>query len=129
MTNLVDWLKQQKYYDAVTYEYHLHGHYEDANLAIAFNENVSSQNMLKFYTVPSTKKVYLCPRDILRHRGNRQECGQACERARARNDGNDTYEDEAIIDIIIVSKETRVHLGKCIEDRTPQEPLLQLLSG
>lgn len=118
VTGLIAWIKQQKYYEAITHRYRRVCHYEDADTSTAFDHNANSDRTLEFHTIPYNKKVYVCPRGIVVHYGQPQRCGQACDRQKAINGGDTEFEDELVMDVIVVSKETHFDLDKCMEDRS-----------
>jgi hypothetical protein len=55
------------------------------------------------YVVAQTRKVYLCPRQIVAHRGHPEMCGGACHRRQAENDV--VYDDETYLQVVSVEKE------------------------
>lgn len=60
-----------------------------------------------------TRKVYVCPRDIGVHRGDRNACGRDCRRAQG--DADDEYEDEAVVKVFEVRKTTTLDPKMCVE--------------
>lgn len=52
-----------------------------------------------------TRKVYICPRKIARHRDSRNECGQACKKVLGLNEPK--YENESILRLATVKKTIR----------------------
>lgn len=62
----------------------------------------------------STRKVYICPREITVHRGKPQKCGRDCDKARGGRP--DTYEDEAFADKVLEVEESVCFMEKvCME--------------
>ena len=62
-----------------------------------------------------TKKVYVCPRGIARHMGDRGACGRMCRNAQG--DANDVYEDEKVVKVLEVRKVTELDREMCVEQR------------
>lgn len=60
-----------------------------------------------------TRKVYVCPRGIGVHRGNRNACGKDCRRVQGGAD--DEYEDEAVMKVFEVRKTTTLDPKMCVE--------------
>jgi hypothetical protein len=54
------------------------------------------------YVVAQTHKVYLCPRQIVVHRGHPEMCGGACHRRQAENDV--VYDDETCLQVVSVER-------------------------
>ncbi|KAF1846513.1 uncharacterized protein K460DRAFT_377721 [Cucurbitaria berberidis CBS 394.84] len=97
---LHEWIKAKTYACAVTVR-------SSAPIMCDFSDMPSTQlpankcNDMHF--VPRVRKMYLCPRGILVHRGSPGRCGAAC--VRARGDGEFLYEDEAYWEVVYVQKE------------------------
>ncbi|KAL2816648.1 hypothetical protein BDW59DRAFT_136677 [Aspergillus cavernicola] len=57
-----------------------------------------SDSEVEYHPTWGVRKVYVCPRGIALHRGNRRACGKLCM---ARNDGI-KYEDEPVLKVVAV---------------------------
>lgn len=62
-----------------------------------------------------TEKLYVCPRGIASHMGNRDACGRLCRNARG--DDDDEYEDEEVLKVLEVRKMTMLDPNMCVERR------------
>jgi hypothetical protein len=71
----------------------------------------SVQNSEHHHMIPRTKKIYLCPRRIFVHRGDRNRCGLACRKAQG--DQEDEYEEENYIEQITVKTEVEFNQAVC----------------
>ena len=60
-----------------------------------------------------TRKVFVCPRGLWMHRGNRNACGKSCRKAQG--DADDEYEDEEVIKVMEVRKTTTLDPKMCVE--------------
>ena len=81
---LVTWIKDKKYLNAIK---------RDHAFFPGDKPSTSAQDVKTIvYPRWRTEKVYVCPRNIYVHRGDKDKCGAAC--ARAKGDAQDVYEDE-----------------------------------
>ena len=68
-----------------------------------------------FYPIWTTEKVYVCPRNIVVHRGNPSACGRTCKRVQG--DADDEYEDEPLLRTVVIRKRIIFDQQACIEGR------------
>lgn len=105
------WLEGQKYLQAVKVERVgrvLEG-VEDVYRSTGGNVGVEHHVTWK------TEKVYVCPRGIFIHRGNKLACGRQCRSAQG--DADDEYEDEVLLKVLEVRKVTTLDPNMCVEQR------------
>jgi hypothetical protein len=57
----------------------------------------------EWHVIKTTRKVYLCPRQIAVHKGHPQMCGGACHRRQAENVVE--YENQACLLVVSVEKD------------------------
>lgn len=100
---LHEWIKDRKYLMAVVERTEV---FFNASEAAEYSAN-NSQDL---HMIPRTRKVYLCPRGIFVHRGDRNRCGQACMKARG---GEDEFEEEAYMEIVGVRKHVVFDASLC----------------
>ncbi|OCL04808.1 hypothetical protein AOQ84DRAFT_345683 [Glonium stellatum] len=63
----------------------------------------------------TTRKVYVCPRDIVVHRGNPRACGRACKRVQG--DADDEYVEEPLLRTVMVRRRIFLDREACTEGR------------
>lgn len=80
------------------------------------NRTVQANTRVDFSTAWGTKQVYVCPRGILVHRGDKNRCGLACEKARARAGGVVTFEHEPVLRMAITETYMSFNLAACMGD-------------
>ena len=100
---LQKWLEEQKYLQAVKVVYsarELGGLGGGGDVAGLTGSHVKFEHHVAW----KTTKVYLCPRGIPVHRGDRSACGRLCRNAQG--DADDEYEDEVVLKILEVRKVT-----------------------
>jgi len=98
---LHEWIKSKKYLQAFK-----------TKITSATLENVRSTIELQAATskggevriIPCTRQVYLCPRQIIAHRGRGEQCGRACHECQEENVV--VYEDEPYWQVLSFEKET-----------------------
>ena len=76
----------------------------------AIDETTGTDIETDFYPVWTTKKVYICPRNITIHKGNPNACGRTC-----RNVQGDA--DEPLLRTVVIRKRTIFDQQACIEGR------------
>ena len=79
---------------------------------------------VKFHPAWITQKMYVCPRDISKHRGKPYSCGKYCRRAQS--DDEDKYEDELILTTLVVEKKTVFDMQVCLDRENDTKNLYQL---
>ena len=60
-----------------------------------------------------TRKVYVCPRAIVGHMGNRSACGRLCRNAQG--DAEEEYKDKEILRVLEISETTMLDSKMCVE--------------
>ena len=93
------WLDGRKYLAAVKVE--------------ELSGSTGSDVGVEHHVVWKTKKVYVCPRGIWNHRGNRAACGRLCRNAQGGAD--DEYVDEYVLRALEVRKVTSLDPKICLE--------------
>ncbi|KAH8724924.1 hypothetical protein GQ44DRAFT_596365, partial [Phaeosphaeriaceae sp. PMI808] len=85
---LHNWIEQKTYLNAiVTHTHYVQGHnildtrYPAASSSPSFSEPLLANSSEEQHLLPRTRKIYLCPRGIVVHRGKRDMCGAACHKA------------------------------------------------
>jgi BTB/POZ domain-containing protein KCTD9 len=106
---LEKWLGDQTYLRAVKVRYSAR-ELGDIN---SIENTVGTDTELEYCPTWKTKKIYLCPRRVYVHRGNRDACGRACEKARG-DDYEDEYEDVLVMMGLAVQKTTTVDQSLCV---------------
>lgn len=105
---LEDWIKEKRYLQAVTVK-------RGAPIT-QLVENMGEEKELQDteyerYILNKTNRIYICPRDIPVHRGRREACGMACERARG--DKPLQYEEEEYLQFVTVAKRIQFDQSVC----------------
>jgi hypothetical protein len=105
---LRDWIKAKKYLQAIVTEtYSAEVREVDTVLPQRRSVNISED----WHIIPRTRKVYMCPRGILVHRGDPNRCGYTCRKARG--DADIEYENETYEEAVILKKEVKFVAGIC----------------
>lgn len=76
-------------------------------------ENVDGDVEVGLHPRWKTEKVYVCPREIVVHRGNPRACGKVCRNARG--EGELEYVDEEVLKVVVVSKRRVFDQKVCAE--------------
>ena len=113
--NLYNWIKDQKYAQAVKIQYTLDEIKGDGVSAMDHFTTIDGTSDRSYHPTWGTEKVYQCPRNIFVHMGNPNACGRACDKARG--DEGDTYIDREILRTLIITKNT-VFSGASSSDRS-----------
>lgn len=108
---LQKWLEGQKYLQAVKVVLEARV-LEDAE---AVSGSAGSNVRTEHHVTWKSRKVYVCPRGLGRHRGNPYACGRSCRNARG--DDDDEYEDEEVPQVLEVRKMTVLDPKMCVEQR------------
>lgn len=113
---LEDWISKARFHDAVRIETITTmvpdveaGEGIDRVLAKADTKTDVSTNW-------GTRRVYVCPRDIDVHRGDRRKCGQACEKARTRDGVGIDFEEESVLRAAVTSRRLIFDPTACFDD-------------
>ena len=104
--SLRKWIEQERYVDAVSTAYEV----ERQVIDTCYYDSTDSNSQLSYQAAWGTKKVYICPRGIAVHRGDRNKCGKLCAEARGMGD---IYEDEAVMSAIVIRQRTRFNMKIC----------------
>jgi hypothetical protein len=102
------WIKEKKYLEAVTTHTHSARIYTLNQLA---DRILSVHNEEENHVVPRIRRVYICPRGILVHRGDKDKCGHACFKAKGGRE--DEYDEEHYVEIVSIQKEAKFHGPAC----------------
>jgi len=95
---LEDWLKRKGYLEAIKIKYS-----GDVREGTHFDtETLATDEQVEYHPTWQTMKVYICPRGISGHRGNRNACGRQCRNAQG--DEETAYEDEQILTTLVIRK-------------------------
>ena len=110
VAGLSAWLEGRKYLSAVTVERSARlVEVEEVLLkdsTVTALEDLGAHVEVEYHVTCRTEKVYICPRGLARHRGDRNACGRQCRNARG--DADDEYVDEDIMRVLEVRKVTTV---------------------
>jgi len=105
---LEDWIKEKQYLQAVTVKRSA----PVTQLIEGLGEEKELQNMeYERYTVNKIRMIYLCPRSIPVHRGRREACGMACEKARG--GAPLQYEEEEYLQFVTIAKTIEFDQSVC----------------
>ncbi|KAI9866466.1 MAG: hypothetical protein M1813_001016 [Trichoglossum hirsutum] len=107
---LEKWIEDRAYLKAVKIEYSAVEREESGGNII---EMTGADTEIAYHPVWKTKRVYVCPRGI--HRGNPGGCGKLCRRVQGEEE--DEYEDEEVLKVLVVRKQTIFEGGVCVEGR------------
>lgn len=66
---------------------------------------------IECYPFFGTRKIYICPRGIMVHRGNRLSCGRACAKAQVGCEVE--YEEENFVRVLIITKRLEFNPMSC----------------
>ena len=105
---LEKWLHDKGYLQAIKISYLAIELGEISALPVTRN----TDEQLEHHHTWQTRKVYICPRGVAVHRGNRDRCGRQCRNAQGTDD---VYEEEHFLRTIVIQKQTfvsgEVHTG------------------
>lgn len=76
-------------------------------------ETLGTDMEVEYHPSWKMKKVYICPREIPRHRGNPQDCGKLCRNAQGETDP--VFEDEQVLRMVMVRKRTIFDHSMCFD--------------
>jgi len=97
---LKDWLRNKEYEKAVKVECSV----EEIEGLGGMKKTSQANVQVEYHPTWTTRKVYVCPRDIPRHRGDPSACGRACREAQGYAD--DVYEKEEVLKTVVISRRT-----------------------
>ncbi|KAF2627139.1 hypothetical protein BU25DRAFT_342232 [Macroventuria anomochaeta] len=97
---LHDWIKDKRYLSAISVHTHSSVTHDLATIGITgFMSAIDEER----HVVSCVKKVYLCPRQIVVHRGRPEQCGHACRKKQAENPV--MYDEEPCVHLVRVKKD------------------------
>jgi hypothetical protein len=111
MDELREWIKEKKYLKAIE------THTQSAQVGTLNQlapKSIPAHHSQDNYMVPRTRRIYVCPRGIFVHRGDKNRCGQACDKARGSRE--DEYDEEQYMEVVSVEKETKFDGAVCMVD-------------
>jgi hypothetical protein len=111
ITQLEEWLEKKQYLHALKVRHFATEVEGTQDLQISRSTDMD----LKFYPAWGAKKVYICPRGIYGHRGKPHACGRDCRKAQG--DVDDTYEEEPVLRVLVVEKQTVFDVHACLAGR------------
>ncbi|QSZ32508.1 hypothetical protein DSL72_002086 [Monilinia vaccinii-corymbosi] len=123
-TNLANRLKEKKYLEAVKVSYSIEAveaveAFEASAEGITVLEGNLTNVKLDLWPKWSTKRVYVCPRDILGHRGNPSSCGKRCLGARLIFGVK--WEEENILGGALLKQKTIIDDELCVDRSSGEE--------
>ncbi|KAI1381592.1 BTB/POZ protein [Hypoxylon crocopeplum] len=119
---LESWIKKKKYLDVVCVTRSV----DIINKVTAcsldhLNRASTGDTKVDVSTSWAIEKVYVCPRNVPEHYGDRSRCGQACEKARVRQGGDEDFEEEPIVRAVIITTKVTVNLDHWLGDQRTSE--------
>ena len=111
ITRLEDWIQGQLYLKAVK----IMRSAEEVVDTAALTESTGADVDVEYHPSWRTIKVYICPRNIPRHRGKPSFCGRLCRRAQS--DADDEYEEEDVVSTLVVRTQTIFDQSICVAGR------------
>ncbi|KAH0565715.1 hypothetical protein GP486_000879 [Trichoglossum hirsutum] len=109
---LVEWLENKEYLRAVRI---IHSDEKREGASDVTETIEGADTEIEYHPVWKTQKVYVCPRGIGRHRGHPEACGRKCRGAQG--DEEAKYEDEEVLRMLVVRKETIFDRNICVRGR------------
>jgi hypothetical protein len=108
---LETWIEDKAYLKAIKIK-HSVGERESTDDII---ETTGTDTEIEYHPIWKTEKVYVCPRGINQHRGEPGACGKSCKKAQG--DEEAEYEDEGVLGVLVVRKQTIFDWQICVEGR------------
>ncbi|KAH7069082.1 hypothetical protein BKA63DRAFT_536332 [Paraphoma chrysanthemicola] len=106
--DLRDWIKEKRYEKAIMVHTSI-AMAKEVDEVVPKRQSVNVEE--NWHVIPRVRKVYVCPRGIVVHRGDPDRCGQACRKARG--DDEIEYDEETYEEVVIVRKEVEFVAGAC----------------
>ena len=97
----------------------------DEEASISFTETNNANVEVEIQSLPATRKVYVCPRNIGEHMGRPWKCGKQGNSAQPEE--GPEYRDEEFVKTVVVRTETIFDRNCCLEGR--QEGRVSNTSG
>jgi len=108
---LCEWIEKRRYLKAIKIDYTIETFDDSSN--IPSPRQISAEKELYYYPSSYIKKVYVCPRGIVVHRGDPGRCGRQCHNAQG-SEGNE-YKEESLVKILMVVKEFTFDSKVCLD--------------
>ncbi|KAF2236546.1 hypothetical protein EV356DRAFT_530827 [Viridothelium virens] len=105
---LVKWIKEQKYVGAVQTTVSMATYDRD----IYPQHQLDGNSETEHHFTLKTMKVYVCPRGISSHEGDRRRCGRQCENANTEQ-GGARFEEQQVLRTTEIIKTTNIRFDKC----------------
>ncbi|KAI0385471.1 hypothetical protein F5Y04DRAFT_276800 [Hypomontagnella monticulosa] len=114
---LIDWITDKKYLNAVkvTKSVTILDDITSGFLQDYLNQRAPSDDKVDVSTTWAAKKVYLCPRGIEVHRGDRSRCGRVCEAVRRQRGGRVEFEETSMLSAIITTTKISIDPQYCLD--------------
>lgn len=112
IARLEDWIENERYLAAIETK-HISTLVTGENALEEISDRfgvVQGNSKLDFSSAWEMKKVYLCPRGIVVHRGRPGRCGQRCHRA-----GTGEYEEEQVLKMVVTRHEVIFNPKLCLD--------------
>lgn len=103
------WIEEKGYLQAITVTTSI----KQVDLEHMVSEKTATNVDVEYRCEYRTKKVYLCPRRILAHRGNAGNCEKAC--AQAWQGSEIDYEDEDVVKVLKIRRKINFHQEICLD--------------
>jgi hypothetical protein len=110
------WIKDKEYLEAVTVKVAAP---TTQNIVLVLSKTYNGNVNEGWQVVPRVRKVYLCPRQILVHRGDPSKCGRACREAQGDDDVR--YQEVPYTDMVTVKKTVEFDDEVCKVDEGSDE--------
>lgn len=106
---LIEWIKAKKFEAGVEIKV------TSVDSDELVNKTLPAGAFYEFHPRAHISKIYICPRNIFAHRGEKCRCGNACEKAKGKND--DKYEEQESLKMMRIEKKVIVHDEMLKENR------------
>ncbi|KAF2199004.1 hypothetical protein GQ43DRAFT_450596 [Delitschia confertaspora ATCC 74209] len=110
---LITWLENNDFLKAVSHEYITKEIYKIDQLSTSMTGRRTADVNVTCIPTWTKNKIYVCPRGIPVHRGNRHACGRACNNAKG--EAKDVYDEEMILRAVVVERRTVFDGEACVE--------------
>ncbi|KAI1095504.1 BTB/POZ protein [Rostrohypoxylon terebratum] len=119
ISKLEEWIEHEQYLDVVQIQTSaIQIPDVDAQGIECLARTTTANNRVDIKTAWDTEQVYVCPRGIFVHRGDRDKCGQACEKARAREGGGVEFEQDPVLRAVVIKTKISFNLAACMGDQS-----------
>ncbi|KAI0012665.1 hypothetical protein F4779DRAFT_567502 [Xylariaceae sp. FL0662B] len=110
------WIKEEKYLDVVDIKKSTTIVSDAEDMTELLQRAAKTNTRVDVHATWGSKRVYVCPRDIFVHRGDRARCGQACEKARERLGCGIDYEEEPVLRAVVTTTKVSLNPAACMRD-------------